>query len=109
MKEHPKHHKTSKTATKKLLYETVHVTMKIIYLIGLYFYSLLEPFYEHKTYNFIATTTEKPQKQRNDCDHHNRKQRPINSRNQKPGTCNVMRKAQNQQKPDTRNLERDEK
>ena len=64
MKVHPKQQKTLKTArlhAKKLVHKSINVALKLIGLIGLYFYSLLVPFYGTGTSIFKKTTNDDSQ------------------------------------------------
>ena len=61
MKVHPKHQKTQKTTrhhAKKLVHKSINITLKLIGSIGLYFYSLLAPFYGTGTSTFKKTTND---------------------------------------------------
>ena len=68
MKVHPKQQQKTKPPprnnAKKLVHKTIDITLKLISFIGLYFYSLLEPFYEPGPSNFKETTNNKSQKPR---------------------------------------------
>ena len=76
---HPKQQKTkTKTKTlkhqaKKLVHKSIDIALKLISFIGLYFYSILEPFYESGTSHFKNMTNSTPQNPR---EHHSPRIKP---------------------------------
>ena len=63
---HPKLQKTKtlKHHAKKLVHKSIDIALKLIGFIGLYFYSILEPFYESGTSHFKNMTNSTPQNPR---------------------------------------------
>jgi len=83
MEVHPKQQQKTKTPprnnAKKLVHKTIDITLKLVGFIGLYFYSLLEPFYKPGPSDFKETTNNESQKPRDNYSNPRIKPRKRNS------------------------------